>query len=61
MEVSPPVTGGTLQEEVVAYQPPTISGVKKEVLSGEVAGETEQVPRVVKDVESTQAPVPLVV
>ena len=55
------MTGGTLQEEVVAYQPPTISGVKKEVLSGEVAGETEQVPRVVKDVESTQAPVPLVV
>ncbi|KAL0001263.1 hypothetical protein SO802_015044 [Lithocarpus litseifolius] len=61
VEVSPLVTGGTLQEKVVAYQPPVISSVEKGVSSGDVAGETEQVPEVVKDVESTQAPVPSVV
>ena len=52
MEVPPPVTGGTLQEEVVASWPPTISGVEKRIPSDKVVGEAEQVFEVVKDAKS---------
>ena len=37
----PPVTGGTSLEGVVVIQPPTISGVKEGLPSGEVFGEAK--------------------
>lgn len=57
----PPMASGTLQEEVASSRPLTIFGVEKGVPSGEVLGEAEQVTEVVKDAESAQAPIPLVV
>ena len=58
VEVPPLVVDSVLQEEVVAFQPPTTFDIEKEIPSREEVEETRKAPNVVKDTESMQASIP---